>query len=135
MSKNEHPARVAGLASFRCMTEGDREGWINLFADDCLFEDPVGPSPLDPEGKGHRKHQLGAFWDASVGRGNISFKVVSSKACANECAFLLQTTNQIPGLPALEVEAFSIYKVDDNGKVISVRAYWEFDDNTNEAFI
>ena len=133
-SLNSHPARSAGLASFRYMEEKNRDAWLDLFAEDCLFEDPVGSSPLDPEGKGHRKGDLGAFWDASVGRGNMSFEVVTSKACANECAFLVKTTNAIAGLPLLEVEAFTIYKVNENGKVVSVRAYWEFDDTTHEAF-
>jgi steroid Delta-isomerase len=60
--------------------------------------------------------------------------VITSKACANECAFLVKTTNAIPGLPLLEVEALTIYKVNEDGKVVSVRAYWEFDDTTQKAF-
>ena len=30
----------------------DRDGWLALFADDAVVEDPVGPSMFDPDGKG-----------------------------------------------------------------------------------
>ena len=69
---DEQPAQRAGLASFHLMSTGEKEAWIDLFSEDCLFEDPVGVSPLDPTGKGHRKSDLSKFWDASIGLGKMT---------------------------------------------------------------
>ena len=56
MSPNttEHPARLAGLNSVRNVKAKDKAAWLALFADDAVIEDPVGVSPLDPSGQGHR---------------------------------------------------------------------------------
>ena len=35
---------------------GRKDEWLALFTPDAVVEDPVGPSPLDPEGKGHHGH-------------------------------------------------------------------------------
>jgi steroid delta-isomerase len=55
--------------------------------------------------------------------------VVSRKAKprGNECAFLVDARNEVPGHPALEVEAIVVYRVNDAGKIVSVRAFWEYD--------
>jgi hypothetical protein len=41
----------------------DRDGW--LFTDDAVVQDPIGPSPFDPDGNGHqgRLAALRAFWE------------------------------------------------------------------------
>ncbi len=125
---DDQPAQRAGLASFHLMSTGEKEAWIDLFSEDCLFEDPVGVSPLDPTGKGHRKSDLSKFWDASIGLGKMTVECVKAKPRGNECAFLVDSTNEIEGLPPLEVEAIVVYRVNDEGKVWSVRAYWDYGD-------
>ncbi|MBJ19217.1 MAG: nuclear transport factor 2 family protein [bacterium] len=122
----DQPAQRAGLDSFRLMSTGRKQDWIDLFSEDCLFEDPVGVSPLDPAGQGHRKSDLAKFWDASIGLGKMTVECVKAKPRGKECAFLVDSTNEVPGLPPLEVEAIVIYRVNDEGKVWSVRAYWEY---------
>ena len=47
-----HPARRAGVLSQRYVAAGERDKWLDLFAEDAVIQDPVGPSPLDPSGKG-----------------------------------------------------------------------------------
>ena len=32
----------------------DKENWLALFTKDALVQDPIGKSPLDPEGNGHK---------------------------------------------------------------------------------
>ena len=49
-----HPARDASLRSMQAVEAGDRSAWLALFAEDAVVEDPIGPSPFDPEGDGHR---------------------------------------------------------------------------------
>ena len=47
-------ARELGMRSRAAVHDRDRDGWLALFASDALVQDPIGPSPFDPEGKGHR---------------------------------------------------------------------------------
>jgi len=45
-------ARELGQRSMAAVEAGDRDGWLALFGDDAVVEDPVGPSMFDPEGRG-----------------------------------------------------------------------------------
>ena len=49
-----HPARDVSLRSMTAVENGDREGWLSLFAPDGVVQDPIGVSALDPTGLGHR---------------------------------------------------------------------------------
>ena len=52
--------------------EKDKQAWVDNFADDALIEDPIGRSPLDPEGKGHRgKEAISRFWDNQIAPNRI----------------------------------------------------------------
>ena len=44
--------RELAAASMAAVVAHDREGWLALFADDAVVEDPIGPSAFDPEGPG-----------------------------------------------------------------------------------
>src|SRR6516225_11594410 len=60
-------ARELGMRSRAAVHAGDRDGWLALFADDALVQDPIGPSPFDPEGKGHRGiDAIAAFYDTVI---------------------------------------------------------------------
>ena len=66
----EHPARRAGIQSQRYVAGGEREKWLALFAEDAFIQDPVGPSPMDPSGKGHvGKAAIAAFYDTVIPKG------------------------------------------------------------------
>jgi steroid delta-isomerase len=121
----EHPARLAGLRSQKYASERNREAWLGLFAADAVLEDPVGISPLDEVGKGHAgKEAIATFYDTYIGSGRVSFDYPRSFACANECAFVGRVFNQL-GDDAEEAgsEGVFIYKVNDEGKLVSLRAF------------
>jgi hypothetical protein len=62
----EHTPTIKELARASQAAAGrkDREAWLALFAPDAVIEDPIGPSPFDPEGKGHRGTEgINAFYD------------------------------------------------------------------------
>jgi hypothetical protein len=127
----EHPARAASQRSMKLVQEkpeGAREQWIALFADDGWIEDPVGVSPLDPEGKGHHGPEgIGAFWDATIATTGIQFELVDSFSCGNEVANIGRIhTTQPDGSTAL-CEGVFVYRVNDDGKLQCLRAFWEFD--------
>lgn len=123
----EHPARRAGLLSQRHVANGDREAWLALFADDAVVQDPVGPSPLDPTGKGHRgKQAIAAFWDGVIAKGRVSFDYPKSFAAGDECAFTGTVINAFPGGREFRAQGVFVYRVNEEGKLVSLRAYWEF---------
>ena len=47
-------ARELARRSQAAVAAKDRSAWLALFADDAVVQDPIGPSPLDPGGGGHR---------------------------------------------------------------------------------
>ena len=124
---DEHPARRAGLLSQRYVANGEREKWLDLFADDGMIQDPVGPSPLDPTGKGHRgRAAIAAFWDNVISKGQVSFDYPKSYAAGDECAFTGAVINTFPGGKEFRAHGVFVYRVNEAGKLLSLRAFWEF---------
>ncbi len=124
----QHPARQAAIQSIRCVEAGDREGWLALWDENGVIEDPVGESPLDPEGKGHRGMEaITAFYDNVIASGDVRFHIRETFACGNECVNVGTITTRTEGMVA-RCELVMIYRVNEQGKVLSLRAFWEFDD-------
>jgi steroid delta-isomerase len=124
----EHPARRASQRSMQAVQAKTKDAWLNLFADDAIIEDPIGTSPLDPEGKGQvGKAAISAFWDQNIASNKIEFDIQRSYACGNEVANVGVITTTLPnGMKAL-AEGVFIYKVNAAGKLVSLRAFWEFE--------
>jgi hypothetical protein len=122
------PAQQAGFNSMRNVTAKNREGWLDLFAADALVQDPIGVSPLDPTGLGHHgREAIGAFWDKVIANNNGIFRIRESYPCANECANVLTLTQMLPNGKPFAVNFIGVYRIDDNGKIASLKAYWQFD--------
>jgi len=112
------------------LTEGrDREGWLGLFADDAVVEDPVGPSLFDPEGKGHRgREAITAFYDNVIMMSEkIEFTIRDSYECGSEVANVGQIRITLPGDQVGIVPIVNIYRVNDAGKLVALRSFWEAD--------
>ena len=62
--------------------------WLDLFADDAVVQDPIGPSPFDPEGKGHHgRDAIAAFYDTVIAPSEaITFEITESYLCGDEVA-------------------------------------------------
>src|SRR5215510_60311 len=88
---DDHPARTASQRSYSAVAKGDLAEWLNVYAEDAVLEDPVGPSMFDPEGKGHRGHAgISEFWTKAIASVtsfeftiNDSFANPGSNTCAN----------------------------------------------------
>ena len=125
---DEHPARKASHNSMRNVKAKDKAAWLALFTEDAVVEDPVGVSPLDPSGRGHRgKEAIGRFWDAVIAPGDVDMQVRESYASGNECANVVSLVNRMPGGVEIGTDCVIVYRVDDTGLLVSLRAYWEFD--------
>lgn len=124
----EHPARTVAMASMRAVEAADRESWLGLFADDALVADPVGPSPLDPVGDGHRGIEaIAAFYDNVISTARVSFAIRESYAAGDECANVGTITSTFPDGTRSIVDGVYTYRLDARGRLAAVRAYWEFD--------
>ena len=100
---------------------GDREGWLDLWADGATCEDPVG-SPVRTG-----RDEIGAFWD----EGRSAAESVELRAAGvpvvvgHEAAFAFDVRPVVGGttfhLPAVDVMTF-----DDDARITSQRAFVDF---------
>ena len=105
---------------------GDRAAWLALFASDACVEDPIGPSMFDPDGAGHRgAESIAAFYDTVVASGQVRFTIRESYAAGNECANVGTITTTLPDGTIAIVDGVYTYRVDDQGRIVALRAYWE----------
>jgi ketosteroid isomerase-like protein len=123
-------ARELGIRSRAAVKAKDRDGWLDLFAEDAVVQDPIGPSPFDPEGKGHRgRAAIAAFYDNVIaGSEAVDFEMAQSYLCGDEVADVgtIHTT-LAGGTHQAVVRCVMTYRGDGTGKLASLRAYWEFD--------
>ncbi|HEY1625344.1 MAG TPA: nuclear transport factor 2 family protein [Streptosporangiaceae bacterium] len=111
----------------------DRDAWLALFAPDAIVEDPIGPSPFDPEGNGHRGTEgLISFYDNVIGMAErIDFEIERTYICGNEMADVgtIRTT-LTGGTHVAVVPGVFTYRSDGAGKLIALRAFWQMDNLT-----
>jgi steroid delta-isomerase len=123
---DEHPARAAARRSMEAVHARDKAAWVGNFADDGVVQDPIGPSPLDPSGAGHRGHAaIAAFWDKQIAPNRILFNIVQSYAAGPEVANVGNLTIAMQNGVVTVVNGVFTYAVDGGGKLRSLRAYWE----------
>lgn len=123
-----HPARVASQASMAAVQAGERDTWLALFRPDAVVEDPIGPSMFDPDGHGHRGSEaIAAFYDAVIGPNQVRFEIDASHACGSEVANVGRVITTLPDGSRATVEGVFTYRVDDDGRIAALRAYWEQD--------
>jgi ketosteroid isomerase-like protein len=120
-------AQEAAYHSIDRVQSKDKAGWLALFADDAVVQDPVGVSPLDPSGLGHRgKAAIGAFWDLVNVRNTIRFELRESYPCGDECANVGTFHITTPDGSVSQTRLAITYRVDAQGKIVSLKAYWVF---------
>jgi steroid delta-isomerase len=100
---------------------GDREGWLDLWADGATMEDPVG-SPIR---KG--REQIGAFYDQ--GQANTD-KVELLAAGApivvgGEAAFPFEVRPTLGGV-TMSMPAIDVMTFDEDARITSQRAFVDF---------
>ncbi len=124
---SEHPARRASQRSMDAVGRQAKDEWLALFAEDAIVEDPVGPSHFSPDGAGHRgKQAIAAFWDASVAvTDRLEFAIHDSFACGSEVANVGVITATVGGGMQMDSEGVFVYRVNEAGLIVSLRAFWE----------
>jgi steroid delta-isomerase len=120
--------REMSKRSMAAIESKDRDGWLSLFAEDAVVEDPVGPSMLDPEGLGHRgKEAIARFFDDVIAPNDkIEFTIKLSYQSGPEVANVGTIDITFPGGTQIaSVDLVSTYRIGKDGRLESLRAHWE----------
>jgi ketosteroid isomerase-like protein len=124
-----HPARTASQRSYSAVAKGDLAEWLTVYAEDAVLEDPVGPSMFDPEGRGHRGHAgISAFWEKAIAPIDaFEFTIEDSFANpgSNTCANIGRIKTSFADGSHTTTDLIMVYVVDDEGRVTSMKAFWE----------
>jgi steroid delta-isomerase len=122
-----HPARAASQRSYSAVAKGDLDEWLTVYAEDAVLEDPVGPSMFDPEGKGHHGHEgISAFWKLAIEPiETFEFTINDSFANGNTCANIGRIKTSFADGSHTTTDLIMVYVVRDDGRVASMKAYWE----------
>jgi steroid Delta-isomerase len=123
-------ARDLARRSQAAVRAKDRAGWLSLFAPDAIVADPVGPSPFDEAGTGHRgSAAIAAFYDAVIAPNeSITFEIENSYLCGDEVADVGVIRTVLPGgRHVAVVHGVYTYRADGAGQLAALRAYWEYD--------
>jgi steroid delta-isomerase len=125
---SEAPAALAFARHVKAVMAHDRAAFLANFAEDALVEDPVGPSPLDPAGRGHRgRAAIGAFWDMIIAPGSVRFAIERAIVCGDEIANIGTIFNRMPDGREIGAEGVFVYRVNGEGKLVSLKAYWDYE--------
>lgn len=130
MSEHEHLAVQANKLSIGYAMEGNKEAWLALYTDDAVVADPVGKSPMDPSGEGHRgKAAIEQFWDTIIGPANLEIRVDKRWTSGDHCCCVAQVArNTLPDGRHTECDMLAVYEVDEAGLITRMAAHWSFDD-------
>lgn len=127
----KHAAREISLKSQEYVHSHNREGWLGMYAEDGIIQDPIGPSYIDPDGKGFSTPEERAFfYDNFIANSDINVEIVESFSVGNECANRLKLTIKFEheGQKMKQhIDGIFTYVADDQGKLKSLRGYWEQD--------
>lgn len=120
-------AQQASAESLAAVRAKKKAVWLDLFAEDAVIQDPVGVSPLDPSGLGHRgKEAIARFWDMAIAPGQLETKIRESYPAGDECANVATFVNRMPNGMEVATDLVVVYRVDARGKIVSLKAYWEY---------
>lgn len=128
----QNVAYQMALKSREYVHSHNKEGWLGMFAEDGCIEDPIGKSDLDPAGDGHSTPEAReAFWDTSIANSNINITIHESYTADRECANILtlKIGMNIGGKQYEQtVNGVFTYRINDEGKLVSLRGYWEWEE-------
>lgn len=135
MSDNTyHPAVLANMHSISYAMAKNKQAWLALYRDDAILRDPVGISPLDPQGNGHiGKAAIEKFYDNIIATSTITLtpglRCISGKYT---CAVPMHAVNDLGNGIKTEIDMIAVYEVDDAGLIKTMSAYWNWGDMENQ---
>jgi ketosteroid isomerase-like protein len=112
--------------SLRLTREGDRDGWLALFTDDAVVEDPVGVSPFDGGVGGHQgKEAIARFRDTVIATmEKFDYEIERAYEGGDELAAVV-TFHITSGGHTMHMDVVNIYKRSADGRLASLRSFWD----------
>jgi steroid delta-isomerase len=131
MNEN-NPAYQMSLRSRGYLKTRDKEGWLSMWAEDGIIEDPIGPSVLDPDGTGHSTPAAReAFYDQNIANSEIEYIIHDTYTAHLECANIV-TLNVVLNMDgkrySQQVNGVFTYSCNEEGKLTALRGFWEFEE-------
>ena len=124
-----HPALQAAQNSWRCVQSDDKEGWLDLMAEDVCIEDPIGEAMTNPTGQGIQgKAAASDFYDKFIGPATLVVETHESYAAGRESAHVLTLNTTLENGVTTRVRSIFTYRLNDAGKITNLRGYWTLAD-------
>lgn len=102
-----------------CFAQRDRDAFVGSFAEQAVQIDPVGSPP------NVGRQAIGGFWDNVTQLADqMSFDIVRLHVCGDEAAVVFSITAR-SGESATLIEGVDIVRIDDDGLIVSLTAYWD----------
>ena len=100
---------------------GAREEWVGLFAPDATLEDPV-----DGSGGRSGREAIAEFWDTGIAMfSTVRFDVRRVHESPGEALVLADVSVSLPGGAGARYDAAVHYRLDEDGEISSLRAFWD----------
>lgn len=107
-------------------TVGDRAAWLAAYSDSAVLYDPVGGSPLDPDGVGlHGRAALEQFWDLTIAPNDVGFAISAVHPSGREAAVVASVTIAFANGAHVAYDGVFVYEVDDNERIATMRSYFD----------
>ena len=110
------------LAYAAAWAAGDREAWLDTFAEDATQEDPIG------DGVRRGRDEIGAFWDAAMsGYRSLAIEPrdVFVVDAGREAAMVWTITGVSGDGSLVTFDGVDVFTFAPDGRIASVRAYWD----------
>jgi steroid delta-isomerase len=120
----DREAMVAAIETHcRAISAGDREGWLQIFADDVVFEDPANIDIY------HGIDEVGtAFWNEILAISPLRVWLEEEVIiCGHEAIAILASDVTLNGAPHRTAPIVDLFTFNEDGKVRSMRAFWKAD--------
>ena len=114
-----HSAVAAVHAHVEAWNAMDRERWIALFSPDMVFEDPVGAPPKVGLDAVHKT------WDRSFTPGRRWTLHPRQIVAGGDEAAVVMHNGGVLSDKRVEVNSVEIFSVNDSGKIVRVRAFFD----------
>ena len=97
----------------------DKQAVLDLFRVDAIWHDPVGAPP-------HVGHEgIGAFWDQAHSMAqSIVLEPSNVIVCGDEAAMVFEIRVDT-GAGKMIIDVVEIFTLDDDGKIVLLKAYWD----------
>lgn len=108
----------------------EKEEWLNCFASDALLLDPVGGSPIDPNGEGFQgRSKIASFWDAIVtASDSVEFEIREQHASGNCIAKVATVRLELKAGKTVSYDGVFLYELNDTGLIQKLSGIFQFPD-------